>query len=361
MRLLLRPAWQSANPYTALFADALVREGVDVSEMGYSLAAWTPFCNGVVLHWPDEFFNRRTYPKDIKTIALLSWLWLGRKLFGQKVVWVVHNVSPHELNGQPFLLARSWFLRSVDGLMFLSATSRDLLLNQRPDLGEVPYVISAHGHYLQAAATEPTRPHSILPHRPIHLAYVGQIRRYKGPDLLARAVCELAPRDVALEICGSCSDSALARELNGIASRSTNITVELGRLSDADLERHIDGADAVVLPYRNIVNSGSALLALSRFRPVIMPRQGSLIELQEQVGKDWVYLYEGELTSQVLRDSLQWLRETPRKNAPDLSTHNWDVIGTNMASFLRELTAAPRRREIAGTAARSHVGDTPSA
>src|SRR3546814_10110494 len=57
-----------------------------------------------------------------------------------------------------------------------------------------------------------------------------------------------------------------------------------------------DEADAVVLPYRDIVNSGSALLALSRFRPVIAPRLGSLIELQGQVGEDWLWLYDGPLT-----------------------------------------------------------------
>src|SRR3546814_7963709 len=71
------------------------------------------------------------------------------------------------------------------------------------------------------------------------------------------------------------------------------------------IERITDEADAVVLPYRDIVNSGSALLALSRFRPVIAPRLGSLIELQGQVGEDWLWLYDGPLTGERMREGIE--------------------------------------------------------
>src|SRR3546814_15020768 len=69
-----------------------------------------------------------------------------------------------------------------------------------------------------------------------------------------------------------CSSDLLTAELRQAAASAGNIHLQLEYLSDAEIERITDEADAVVLPYRDIVNSGSALLALSRFRPVIAPR-----------------------------------------------------------------------------------------
>src|SRR3546814_7330881 len=98
-----------------------------------------------------------------------------------------------------------------------------------------------------------------------------------------------------------------------------------------------DEADAVVLPYRDIVNSGSALLALSRFRPVIAPRLGSLIELQGQVGEDWLWLYDGPLTGERMREGIEWVRNTQRISPPDLSAQDWTHIGEKLARFLRQI------------------------
>jgi hypothetical protein len=48
----------------------------------------------------------------------------------------------------------------------------------------------------------------------------------------------------------------------------------------------------VVLPYREILNSGTALLSLSFDRPVMMPRRGAGTELERSVGSDWLCLYD---------------------------------------------------------------------
>jgi glycosyltransferase involved in cell wall biosynthesis len=140
-----------------------------------------------------------------------------------------------------------------------------------------------------------------------------------------------------VRIAGYCPDADLANELLGLAETSANVSVELGSMTEAELERHIDDADAVILPYRNILNSGAALHALSRFRPVIVPRQGSLAELQGEVGTDWVYLYDGSLTPEVLRDAIRWLRTTRRNEAPNLAKHDWSIIGRQAARFLTNL------------------------
>ena len=50
-------------------------------------------------------------------------------------------------------------------------------------------------------------------------------------------------------------------------------------------------ADLVVLPFSDIMHSGSAILALSFNKPVLVPARGALPELQTRVGAAWVQTY----------------------------------------------------------------------
>ncbi|HEY9580351.1 MAG TPA: hypothetical protein VIR65_10890 [Rhizorhapis sp.] len=341
LRVYARPAWRARNPYPGMLADALVAQGVPVSELSYS---WHPVPGEkkaiLFFHWPDEFFFARNPRQQLRTLLLLANLWWGRVVRRQKIVWLAHNVLPHERNGRPFGFARRGFFAALDGLIFLSAPSRDLLLAAYPALADQPWLVIPHGHYQGRVATPPSLPR-VYPAGPVHLAFIGRVKRYKAPDLLASTVQDLPPSTARLVIAGYCTDADLTAELRQAAASAGNIHLQLEYLSDAEIERITDEADAVVLPYRDIVNSGSALLALSRFRPVIAPRLGSLIELQGQVGEDWLWLYDGPLTGERMREGIEWVRNTQRISPPDLSAQDWTHIGEKLARFLRQIAHEP--------------------
>jgi glycosyltransferase involved in cell wall biosynthesis len=172
---------------------------------------------------------------------------------------------------------------------------------------------------------------------PVRLAFVGQMRRYKALDALARIVADRPAQEVRLTLSGECSDADLAAELRQIALECDRIRLHAGWRTEAEIECDIDEGDAVILPYRAILNSGAAMLALSRARPIIAPRMGSLVDLEEEIGRDWVHLYEGDLSHTTLAEALRWVRETPRRGTPDLSSHDWDAIGRRTADFMRSL------------------------
>src|SRR6185295_18271096 len=94
-------------------------------------------------------------------------------------------------------------------------------------------------------------------------------------------------------------------------------------LPEAELEQAIDGGDAVVLSYRDVLNSGATFLALSRNRPVLAPRLGSLPELHERVGADWLSLYEGPLTPAIIGDFVARARRRQGNGQPDLAAYDW--------------------------------------
>ncbi len=115
-----------------------------------------------------------------------------------------------------------------------------------------------------------------------------------------------------------------------------HITLDLRHepLSDAELEDILDQHDAVALPYRTILNSGSALHALSRNKPVLAPHIGSLPELQNQVGADWIYLYEGDVTGDVVNRFADWIQHCTARGTAPLELFRWDTIGPQIAHFI---------------------------
>ena len=112
--------------------------------------------------------------------------------------------------------------------------------------------------------------------------------------------------------------------------------LDLAFQSDAAIASWLRAADLVVLPYRAIQNSGSAMLALSADRPVVVPALGAMRELQAAVGEDWVRCYEGDFDADELERSIRWAREPTARScaagAPRLERHRRETV-----AFYREV------------------------
>lgn len=339
----MRPFRITDNRYTRMFGEGLEATGIDVSEMDIkSLRDFKNF-DVIVIHWPNEFFffnSLKLWVKGWMLLALLSW---RRRI---KVIWVVHNVLPHVRNGRPARMLRKTFLSRVDGLIFLSHTSRDLLRQTFPQLSDLPWTLISHGIY-PPVGTQPSAA-GVIGERPVRLAFTGVVSPYKAPDQLAALVAAMPASQVELQISGRCRDPELRARLEQLAG--DNVRLDLRYQEEAELEAVVDASDAVVLPYRDIVNSGSALLTLSRFRPVLAPRLGSLLELQEEIGEKWVHLYDGDLTAEVLSGFIDMLRQRQAPDAPDLAAHDWLHISQEVSRFASMLGAGERM----GKNVRSH-------
>lgn len=137
-------------------------------------------------------------------------------------------------------------------------------------------------------------------------------------------------------------DRSLRSALLARAAQTQHITLDLrdAPISDAKFEAIVDSAHAVGLPYRDILNSGTALFALSRNRPVLAPNIGSLPELRETVGSHWIYLYHGEFNQRVLVDFIAWMRRTKRDEVAPLDSYAWTRIGRDLGEFIEMIRSA---------------------
>jgi beta-1,4-mannosyltransferase len=344
-----RPAHHSTNPYTALLAKALERQGALVREVGMS---WRDLPNDsgvLLLHWPDEFYRCQPNLKALLGVWVrLLRIGVAKWLKGLVVVWVAHDVKPHAHAPDAPPLRWKCFLRLVDGVITLSRDSMDEQMAAHPDLLGKPRLVTAHGHFFDLATAPPQLPQGIGD-RSVRLAALGTIRAYKNTASLARSVAACSD-DITLTIRGALDPPELGAELTAIAANCPHIALDFAHLSDQELEAATDEADLIVLPYADMLNSGVLFFALSRFRPVLAPRRGSMPEVRRQVGEDWVHLFDGDFGPEALEGGLRWLRQTTRHAPPDLSGQDWNTIAADIMAFLRALSegrTASRQRASA--------------
>jgi len=273
---------------------------------------------------------------------LLRFLLVIARARGIKIVWTAHNLRSHE-GLYPRVEARLWrtLLGRVDAVIALTEAGRDLTLQQFPCLRARPTFVIPHGSYrtaYPAGLTRDTARQGLgLPAGAQVIVSLGQLRPYKNLPHLVYIFRRLPARDVFLVIAGAPSDSALIDELQAAAGSDPRVHLHLHFIPAALLQRYLCAADLIVLPYREILNSGSAILALSFERPVLVPALGALPELQGQMGAAWVRTYEGELRPEMLTEALIWARDTPRDATHLFRELSWGRIARQTLAAYRAL------------------------
>jgi glycosyltransferase involved in cell wall biosynthesis len=168
---------------------------------------------------------------------------------------------------------------------------------------------------------------------------VGYVRAYKNVPRLIQAFRALQGQDLVLLIAGESKSPELSAQIGEAAASDPRIRMDLRFLDEARVHRYVSAADLVALPYREVLNSGSAILALSLDRPVLAPDAPSIIELQETVGPAWLRTYSGELTAEHLGSALTWVRQTCRPSSAPLESLDWDRIAAATLAAYRHVLA----------------------
>ena len=365
LRVEAEPAFrtQHANPYNARLYSAMSPIDVDVRDLSYSRLLLTRI-DIVHLHWPDLTFlsGPRRWRQVARLMLFFSFLRVAR-LRGTKLVWTVHNISSHENRSTPGI--RAWYSRlllgNVDGILALTADGVNAARAAYPELESVPAFVTPHGHYRdsynfgESRADARSTLGALLPESTDATVFlsIGQIRSYKNVphlvDVFARRSVRVpagpepdsGPGEI-LAIAGNPADSVLRDAIEASAAQSDAVVLDLAFLADERLATWLRAADVVVLPYSRIQNSGSAVLALSADRPVVVPAIGAMTELRQQVGANWVYTFDGDLTADVLDDVATWLRDTDRGESPDLSALAWPAIAAQTLAAYRAVVGASR-------------------
>ncbi len=335
MRVLAAPAFTNSGgqrlPFTWPLYTRLQKLGVEVRPLstGRAVAGWASVLH---LHWPDRAV-RAGHPASaaLRSGRLIALIDAARRR-GSRVVWTVHNLSGHGERRYPRLEARYWraFTGRLDGFIAPSESGLELARERYRALRTLPgFVIPLNhlrGFYPGGPDRESARAVLGLAAEARVVGFLGNVQPYKHVVHLVQVFRELADPDLVLLIAGRSSPASLADEIRDAIAGDPRIRFNDGFVADEQIATYVRAADLLALPFREILNSGSAILGLSFDRPVVVPSKGAMADLAARVGAEWVRTYPGELDAGILGDALAWATDAVRPTAPDLSGMEWDRV-----------------------------------
>jgi len=281
------------DSYSDSFCAALNAAGACVVEGRYSirwLLKHLRRADFVHFHWPSFHYGDRSALAAFAKSLLFAFMLIGIRLARVRLLWTAHNLYPHERSSPPWVdSAVRKLVVALSDRVFVHGKTAGAIVQRELGVDARRLVPIVHGSFLDYypmhASREEARRRLGLPLDARVLAFVGHCRRYKNVTGLVTAFQQHVD-DAWLVIAGNCPEPAYRAELEAlIRAKPQRILRELRYIVDADLQYFIRAADAVVLPFRDVLTSGSAILALSFGRPVVGPRLGNMVEVvNEEVG-----------------------------------------------------------------------------
>lgn len=264
------------------------------------------------VHWPEVTARGRTPLRSVARRLLYLLVLIRVRVTRRALVRTLHNLGPHEPG--------PWSERAVLRLSDRWTTAWITLTPLTVAPSDAPAVTIRHGHYRDWFAGR-----AVPPSVRGRLLYFGLVRRYKGVAELLDVLAGATDAPVTLRVVGRCDDADLAVAFQQAADTDHRISALLEYVDDDVMAREIGGAELVVLPYREMHNSGAAMLALSLGRPVLVPANPINAALSDEVGGGWVYPFEPPLTIDAIENALAQSGAS-MSGAPDLTLREWDRI-----------------------------------
>lgn len=337
------------NPYQSELARGLESAGVEVVRGDHEtfFPVLESFAEHGVpdvlhLHWAHALLNSRYRPVTLLLgVRLLVELAVAR-LLGVHVVWTVHNRFHHE---RPKILLEQVFrhglARLVDGIIVHGEAGREIVIDayDLPDRYRERIHVIPHGNYVECYPNEMTREaardHLGLPADATVFLHIGNIRKYKNVPELVETFTEQSGDDRRLLVVGCPpADEPTRDRLESGCRRDDRIESVLEFVPEDDLQLYLNAADAVVLPFSEVLTSGSVVLAMSFGRPVIAPRLGCI---PATVGDCDDLLYDpaepDALGSALERAEAIDLDELGRRSAARAAELDWETIGRQTAAI----------------------------
>jgi beta-1,4-mannosyltransferase len=301
LTVLMLPDCREANPYQSLLASAIEQQGAIVHfPKGYRRglpllrAVLAQRVNILHLHWILPYIKGQYYwQKVLYGIKLWVDIFLVQRL-GVRVIWTVHNQVTHDTQ---FPQLEQWIRRRI-----AHQVDRLILHHQSTPIAQL-YSISPnktqvipHGHYRdvyppKVESTDARQSLGLPLTGNVYLS-LGLLRPYKGIEQLLtlwREHPETATGNTLL-IAGK-ADSAYAEELQKLTADLPSVVLMPEFIESDRIHLFFSAATFAVLPYRNILNSGSLILAMSYGVPVIAPRLGNI---PESLGSADQLLYDAD-------------------------------------------------------------------
>ncbi|WP_424767440.1 glycosyltransferase family 4 protein [Paenibacillus sp. sgz302251] len=275
MKVWMWPKSSELNYYNDLLSNALSGAGMDIMDLKHGrvmlqIGGAKPG-DIVHIHWIHHAYqNDNLLFFIVKSfIFILTMLYL--KVRNIQLIWTIHNLYPH--NAKYRLMER--FMRSLicrfcSKLIVASESiKRKVMKEFGVPAGKLSVV--KHGHYLGVYKPQGInfrKHYGISADADIYL-FLGAIKAYKGVEDLVEAFNAMKKKQSYLIIAGK-ADKKMEAYLKHVED-TENIILDLRFIPNEEVADLISAVDVMVMPYKEITTSGSAILGLSFKKLIVMP------------------------------------------------------------------------------------------
>lgn len=357
-RILFLPNWSQANPYQSLLIEALAAQGCEVALADFPKAR-LPLCRlalsdrtiGVIhLHWIDPWIESMFWSANpIKRYLKLSLLTLDIRLcrlLGVRACWTIHNLVSHESKDVGWeLRIRRRIARQVDRCFVHSQSALELLEQKYGLPLAAKTSVVPHASYVGQYPAPTDDAVTLMRHElgigetDFVYMFLGAIRKYKGIERLIEAFRKLRAPDARLAIVGSVLDPDLEAWLRHEAAQDPRIVLRTGYVADEALPAYLEVASVVVLPFAQTLTSGSALLAMSFAKPLILSEAARVYDFPGEAGA--LYFADGHLKEALMAARGADLAAMATFNRKEAESRSWTQMATQTASAYMRRGAKP--------------------
>ncbi len=321
------PGDSMPNPYNRLLLES-VSEDVVAARFTWGRALFGRY-DVLHVHWPEALLFSKSVARSAVKAALLVLLVYLIRARRTPVIWTVHNERPHDRLRKFPEHALATFLGVARVRIHLNEYSASVWRTGKCSGQDL---VIPHGIYPEAAEDRKAgNRHGLL--------FFGSIRPYKGVEELLLAFRD-ARITTTLNVVGEVSSGPIRSRLEKLQDEDDRVSLAFGYLRDEVLDEVIGRAAGVILPYSAMTNSGVALLALSRARPILAPAVPAILELQAEVGSEWVNTFTGEISAADLErfaENIAPLSHREQWGRPHFVNRDWPSIGSVHADLYRRL------------------------
>ncbi|MFT4800286.1 MAG: beta-1,4-mannosyltransferase [Flavobacteriaceae bacterium] len=323
------------NPYQNLMIKGLndgkktkAFSGIDNRFFGIFLTWYKLKPDYIHFDWINSYYIRRTRWMTYLLLPVFLIQVIFLKYFTKtKIVWTLHNILPHnsrydylDKNIRSFFINKCHWVRvfSEDTVTKLSKTLR---------LKNIQFKIVPEGDYQSVYRNNQSREKSReilgLDDNTKVLLFLGFIRPYKGLEKLIEVFDSLNLEDTKLIIAGLARDNIYLEYLKNKVNKNKQIHFFDKFIKDNDLQTYFKASDLVILPFDNVENSGSVIMAMGFSKPIIAPKKGVLIRRLESQKSLLFDNNLGDVIKKGLTLSIEDLNFIGKSNKMSLLKYKW--------------------------------------
>lgn len=267
---------------------------------------------------------------------------LTRFMGRQNVVFVCHNVFPHERFPMDKVLTRLALKGGSHFIVHAAKEAKELTkIQPHPD-----YVVTPHPTYnafrFEGMSREQAREKLSIGQEEHILLFFGYVREYKGLKYLLRAMPQICREDekVRLWIVGEFgSDKEDYLQLIRELAIENRVQLRDSYTPDREVEQYFAAADLVVLPYTSATQSGIVQIAYGFTRPVVVTDVGGLPDVVED--GETGYIVEPENPQAIADAVVRFFREGQAQRmqeniGKEAYRFSWERMAEVLERFMHE-------------------------